>query len=178
MLETVAIAAAVLAAIVVALLAYAATRPDTFRIARSTTIDAPPESIFPLIDDFRRWAAWSPYEKLDPNMTRSFSGAPSGRGAVYEWNGNKNIGQGRIEVTESRPHEKVVLKLDFFRPFEAHNVAEFTLEPQGGATRVTWAMHGPNRFMSKLMGLCMNFDRMVGGQFEEGLANLKARAES
>lgn len=169
--------ALVLLAAVVAALFSAATRPDTFRIERTTTIDAPPEKIFPLIDDLHRWVAWSPYEGRDPAMARTHGGAPAGRGAVYAWSGNRQIGQGRMEITESAPPSRVVIRLDFLRPFEAHNTAEFTLEPRGAATRVTWAMYGPNRYVGKLMGLVMNMDRMIGGDFEAGLANLKAAAE-
>jgi len=159
------------------LLAIAASKPNAFRIERSASIDAPPERVFALIVDFRQWGGWSPWEKLDPDLKRSYSGAASGRGAVYEWQGNNKVGQGRMEIVESVPARRVAIKLDFLKPFEAHNIAEFTLEPRSGATRITWAMHGPNLFMSKVMGTVMNIDRMVGSQFEEGLANMKALAE-
>ena len=158
-------------------LIYAATRPDSFRVQRATSIKAPPEKIFPLINDFQRWSAWSPYEKKDPTMKRTLSGAPSGKGAVYEWNGNKEIGQGRMEITETAPPSQLTLKLDFSRPFEAHNIVDFTLEPRGDTTQVTWAIHGPSPFMSKVMGIVINMDKMIGKDFEAGLADLKAISE-
>ena len=167
----------IIAALIAAVLIYAATRPDIFRVERSLSIKAPPDKLFALINDYRNWPSWSPYEKLDPAMQRKLSGAESGKGAVYEWEGNKKIGKGRMEILESSPASKISIKLDFFAPFEAHNTAVFTLAPNGGATDVTWAMHGPAPFMSKLMGVVMNFDKMVGGQFAEGLANMKTVAE-
>jgi hypothetical protein len=176
--QILAIIAAVIAAAVVIVLVYAATRPDTFRIARSITINAPPEKIFPFIGDFRKWPAWSPYEKMDPAMTRSMSGPATGVGSVYEWNGNKKVGQGRMEVIQAAPSAKTTIKLDFFKPFEAHNTAEFVLRPEGGAPAVTWAMHGPSPFMVKVMGIFCDMDKMVGKDFETGLTNLKAAVES
>jgi hypothetical protein len=158
-----------------ALAVYAATRPDAFRIQRSATIQAPPEAILPHINDFRRWEAWSPYEKLDPAMTKSYSGAASGPGAVYTWEGRK-AGAGRMEIRETSPR-RVVIQLDFSKPFEAHNTAEFTLEPEGAATRVTWAMHGRSPFMSRVMGIVINLDNLVGKDFVAGLASLKTVAE-
>jgi carbon monoxide dehydrogenase subunit G len=160
----------------VALLVTAGFQPDTFRVQRATRIDAPPEKIFAYINDFHRWESWSPYEKLDPDMKRSFSGADSGTGAVYEWEGNSKVGQGRMEITEAAP-SRTAIKLDFLKPMQAHNVATFTLEPQGGATNVTWAMDGPSPYMAKVMHLFFNMDRMVGRDFETGLSNLKAVAE-
>ena len=174
MLKYIGIAVAVL---VGGFLVYAVTRPDSFRVQRSATIKAPPEKIFPHINDFQRWSAWSPYEKKDPAMKRTLSGAPSGKGAVYEWDGNKEIGQGRMEITESAAPSQVTLKLDFNRPFEAHNVVDFTLEPRGDATQVTWAIHGPSPFISKVMGIVFDVDKMVGKDFEAGLADLKAISE-
>jgi uncharacterized protein YndB with AHSA1/START domain len=158
-------------------LIYAATRPDTFRVERTATIKAPPERIFPLINDFQRWGAWSPFEKKDPAMKRTLSGAPSGSGAVYEWDGNKEIGQGRMEIVESVPPSRVTLKLDFTRPFKAHNIVDFTLEPRGDSTQVTWAIHGPSPFISKVMGIVFNMDKMIGKDFEAGLAALKSVSE-
>jgi hypothetical protein len=159
------------------LLIYAATRPDTFRVERSVIINAPAEKIFPLINDFREWEPWSPWEKVDPAVKRSYSGAASGEGAVYEWNGNKNIGQGRMEIVESLPPSKVKFKIDFIKPFEAHNTIEFTLIPQGDSTLITQAMYGPSPFISRLMGIFCSMDKMVGRKYEEGLANLKALSE-
>ena len=163
--------------LIVALLGYAATRPDSFRVERSTSINAPPEKIFPLINDLNSWGAWSPFEKKDPAMKRIMSGAPNGKGAVYAWEGNKEIGKGRMEITESTPPSRVTMKLDFVEPFEAHNVVDFTLAPQGTATNVTWAIHGPSPFLSKLIGIFCNMDRMIGKDFEAGLASLKSAAE-
>ena len=156
---------------------YVGTRPDTFRVQRMTTIKAPPEKIFPHLNDFQRWPAWSPYEKKDPAMKRTLSGAPSGKGAVYEWEGNKEIGQGRMEIVATEPPSQLTLKLDFLKPFEAHNMVDFTLEPRGESTQVTWAIHGPSPFMAKVMGLVMDMDRMIGQDFEAGLADLKALSE-
>ena len=174
MLKTIAIAVVV---VVGGFLIYAATRPDTFRVERTATIKAPPERIFPLINDFQRWGAWSPFEKKDPAMKRTLSGAPSGSGAVYEWDGNKEIGQGRMEIVESVPPSRVTLKLDFTRPFKAHNIVDFTLEPRGDSTQVTWAIHGPSPFISKVMGIVFNMDKMIGKDFEAGLAALKTVSE-
>ena len=164
-------------AVVGGFLIYAATRPDSFRVERTATINAPPERIFPLINDFQRWGAWSPYEKKDPGMKRTMSGVPSGKGAVYEWDGNKEIGQGRMEIVESVPPSRVTLTLDFTRPFEAHNIVDFTLEPRGNSTQVTWAIHGPSPFISKVMSIVLNMDKMIGKDFEAGLAALKTVSE-
>ncbi len=171
------IALIVIVVVIAAVLAVAATRPDQFRIERSATIHAAPERIFSYINDFHRWQAWSPYEKKDPDMQRSYEGPSSGRGAAYGWNGNKNIGSGRMEISESTPSSLVRIQLEFFTPFKASNVAEFVLEPQGTATRITWSMQGRSAYMSKLMGLVVNFDRMIGKDFEEGLANLRTLSE-
>jgi hypothetical protein len=174
MIESIVIVVTVLLA---SLLIFAATRPDTFRVERSAIINAAPEKIFPLINDFREWEPWSPWEKVDPALKRSYSGAASGKGAVYEWSGNKNIGQGRMEIVESSPPSKIKLRIDFIKPFEAHNTIEFTLIPQGGSTLVTQAMYGSSPFISKVMGIFCSMDKMVGKKYEEGLANLKAISE-
>jgi hypothetical protein len=146
-------------------------------VERATSIDAPPAKNAPLIRDFRRWSAWSPYEHRDPAKTRRLSGAETGAGAVYEWEGNRSIGKGRMEITDASD-AAIRIKLDFMKPFEVHNIAEFTLEPIGAATRVTWAMHGPSPFMARLIGMFISMDRMVGRDFETGLANLKRLAEA
>jgi len=159
------------------LLAYAATRPDTFAVQRSATIKAPPDKVYALINDFHRWGEWSPWEKLDPAMKRTFSGTPAGVGTIYEWNGNDKVGAGRMEITGSAPASKVDIKLDFLKPFEGHNVTEFTLTPQGDSTQVNWNMHGPAPFITKLMGVFVSMDSMIGKDFEAGLANMKAAAE-
>ena len=166
----------VIAVAVAAVLAYAASKPDTFMVRRSVSIAAPPEKIFPMIDDLRAQSAWSPFEK-DPNMKRTHSGAPRGKGAVYAWDGNRQVGAGRIAITESVPTSKVVLLLDMIRPFKAHNTVEFTLDRIGAGTNVTWAMQGRQPYMAKVMGLFVDCDKMCGGMFEEGLAKLKALAE-
>ena len=163
--------------VVAAVLIFAATRPDAFRVERVASIKAPPEKIFALINDLHGWAAWSPYEKKDPAMKRTFSGAANGKGAVYEWDGNKNVGRGRMEITDASAPAKIVIKLDFFEPFEGHNTAEFSMEGKGDATKVTWAMYGPASFISKLMGVFFNMDKLIGTDFEVGLANLKSMAE-
>jgi uncharacterized protein YndB with AHSA1/START domain len=172
-----AIAATVVVILLAALLGIAATKPDTFRVERATTVQAPPEKIFPLINDFHGWSSWSPWEKVDPAMKRTYSGVAKGQGAVYEWDGNNKIGKGRMEITEVSPPNKVTIKLDFLKPFEGHNVAEFTLVPRGGSTDVTWAMHGPSRFLTKMIQVFVSMDSMIGKQFETGLANLKALTE-
>ena len=171
------IAAIIAAALLGAILIYAATKPDSFRVERSTAIKAPPDRIFPLINDFHQWEAWSPWEKIDPALKRTYSGAASGKGAVYEWSGNKNVGAGRMEIIESSPSSKVVLKLDFSAPFEAHNEVEFSLRPEGETTRLTQAMYGPSLYVSKLMGLFFNMDKMVGEKYEEGHASIKTLVE-
>ena len=174
MFKTIAI---VIAVLIAAVLVFAATRPDNFRVERSVTIKAPPEKIYPYFDDFNRWAVWSPWEKLDPVMKRTFSGPPTGAGAVYAWQGNSKVGEGRMEILESSPSSRLLIKLDFIKPFEGHNTAEYTLVPSGDTTQVTWAMYGPAPFVSKLMGVFVSMDSMIGKDFEAGLANLKAAAE-
>ena len=174
MLITIAITAVILIA---ALLGYAATRPDTFRVQRSKSIHAQPEEFFALINDFHRWSSWSPYEKRDPAMKRTYSGAEQGKGAIYEWEGNSEVGQGRMEITDTSDPSRVTIKLDFIKPFEGHNVAEFALAPQGGTTNVTWSMDGPTPYLGKLIGVFMNMDTMIGKDFETGLANLKTATE-
>jgi polyketide cyclase/dehydrase/lipid transport protein len=171
----------VIAVAVAAVLAYAATKPNTFLVRRSASIAAPLEKIFPMVDDLRAQSAWSPFEK-DPNMKRTHSGAPRGKGAVYEWDGNRQVGAGRIAITDSVPPAKVVLLLEMSRPFKAHNTVEFTLDRIGAGTnvtgtKVTWAMQGRQPYMAKVMGLFVDCDKMCGGLFEEGLAKLKALAE-
>jgi uncharacterized protein YndB with AHSA1/START domain len=178
MFEIIVVIAILLALAVAAVLILASRKPDTFSVSRAAAIKAPPEKIFPLISDFQQWKAWSPYEDRDPNLQRSYSGAASGKGAVYEWNGNKNVGSGRMEILEAPAPSKVAIKLDFLKPFEAHNIAEFTLLPQGDTTNVTWLMHGPAPLLSKVMQVFMNMDNMIGKDFAAGLANLKRITET
>jgi uncharacterized protein YndB with AHSA1/START domain len=178
MIKTIIAVVGVLVIISIAgVLALAATKPDAFRVERTAGIKAPPEKIFALINDLHGWGAWSPYEKKDPAMKRTFSGAASGKGAIYEWDGNKNVGKGRMEITETSPPSRILIKLDFISPFEGHNTAEFTMVPKADGTNVTWAMDGPAPFISKVMQVFLNLDTMIGKDFEEGLANLKTLAE-
>ena len=177
MFEIIAGIAVVLAIAIAIVLILAATKPNTFSVLRATTVKAPPEKIFSLINDFHQWGTWSPYENKDPAMKRSYSGAASGKGAIYGWDGNKNVGSGRMEILDTSVPAKIVIKLDFFKQFEGHNTAEFTMLPQGDATNVTWAMYGPAPFMSKVMQVFMNMDNMIGKDFEIGLANLKSLTE-
>lgn len=163
--------------LIVGVLVFAASKPDSFRVQRTASIKAPPEKVFALINDLKGWNTWSPYEKKDPAMKRTLSGAPTGKGAIYEWSGNKDVGRGRMEITDAAPPSKVLIKLDFIEPFEAHNTAEFDLQPRGDMTDVTWALYGPSPFIAKVMGLFFNMDTMIGRDFETGLANLKAVAE-
>jgi hypothetical protein len=169
------IVVALIVAVIAVILIQAATRPDTFQVQRSTAIAAPQEKIFPLINDLHAHTAWSPFEK-DPNMKRMHSGAPQGKGAVYAWDGDRKVGSGRLAIADSTP-SNITMILDMFKPFKAHNTVNFLLEPQGSATRVTWAMQGRQPYAAKLMSTFINCDKMVGSQFEEGLAKLKAIAE-
>lgn len=168
----------ILVVIIAAVLLYAATRPNDFVTTRTADINAPPEAIFPLINDFSRWPSWSPYEKLDPDMKRTLSGAASGKGAAYAWDSNGKAGKGRMEIVNAVPSSLVSLRLDFEKPFRASNSVDFTLKPSGGKTAVTWAMRGSRPFIAKLMGLFMNFDTLIGRDFEVGLANLKRATET
>jgi hypothetical protein len=177
MFEVIAIIAVVLAIAVATILILAAGKPNTFSVERAISVKAPPEKIFPLINDFHQWVSWSPYENKDPAMKRSYSGAESGKGAVYGWEGNSNVGSGRMEILEMSAPSKILIKLDFFKPFEGHNTAEFTMLPQGDATNLNWVMRGPAPFISKLMQVFMNLDHMIGKDFEVGLANLKKLTE-
>ena len=166
-----------LVAALAVVLIFAATRPSSFRIQRTASINAPPEKIFPLINDLRRWKSWSPYENRDPDMRRTLSGSETGRGAVYAWEGNGKVGAGRMEIIDAAPPSKIVIKLDFIRPFEGHNTAEFGLAAKAESTDGAWAMYGPSPYMAKLMGIFINMDRMIGDDFATGLANLKRIAE-
>ena len=177
MFEIIAIIAVVLAIAIAAVLVLAATKPDTLRVQRAISIKAPAERIFPLINDFHQWITWSPYEDKDPAMKRTFSGADTGKGAVYAWDGNKNVGSGRMEILDTSVSSKIVIKLDFFKPFEGHNTAEFTMLPQGDVTNLMWTMTGPAVLMTKVMQVFINMDHMIGRDFEVGLANLKKLVE-
>ena len=171
------ILAAIVFVLIAGVLILAATRPDSFRVERATTIQAPPEKVFALIGDFGHWESWSPWDKKDPAMQRRFSASTSGKGARYDWQGNKEVGKGSMEIIEALPPSRLLLNLDFEMPFEAHNTVIFTLTPRAGATDVSWAMEGPVPYLAKIMHLFFDMDKLVGGDFEAGLANMKALAE-
>jgi hypothetical protein len=159
------------------LVALALTRPDTFEVRRTIVINAPPARNTGYLNDFHQWAAWSPWERLDPAMRRTYSGPPRGQGAVYAWSGNDEVGEGRMEIVDDGAPMRIVIQLDFVTPFAARNQTVFELAPQGGATQVTWTMSGRTPFISKLVGLFVSMDDMIGGDFDKGLRQLKAAAE-
>jgi hypothetical protein len=163
--------------IVAAILVYAATKPDAFKIERQIVVAAPPEKVFPLVNDFHAHISWSPFEK-DPAIKRAFSGAAQGKGSVYEWSGNREVGAGRISITDSSPPSKVTLLLEMFKPFKARNTVMFSLEPNGSGTNVRWSMQGAQPYLAKLVSTFVDCDKMVGRQFEEGLAKMKSLAEA
>lgn len=173
MIKTIAL---VIVAALALLLIYAAIRPDSFRVERSTRIQAPPEKIYALIHDLKGFNRWNPYEKKDPAIKGQYSAVTAGPGARYGWESDK-VGVGSMEITEVAAPGRVAMRLDFVKPFEAHNQVEFTLRPEGGATQVSWAMQGPSPFVSKLIGVFISMDKMIGPDFEDGLANLKSLAE-
>lgn len=166
------------ACLIALFLLLVALKSGDFRIARSATIAAPPSVVFPHVVDFRKWRAWSPWEDLDPNLERTYDGAQGGVGGVYSWTGNNQVGAGRMEIVESRPGELIRIKLEFLKPFKAVNATEFAFTPQGEGTRVEWSNSGTNNFICKLFSTLMNMDKIVGGQFEKGLAQLKTLVES
>ena len=167
-----------IAVVLIAAVLFVATRPSGVPIRRSARIDAAPDRIFPLINDLRQWQKWSPYEDIDPNLKRDYSGAASGEGAVYAWEGNEKVGAGRMQITRAAHPQKIDIALEFFKPFKGSNRAEFTLQPAGGQTEVTWTLIGGNSLMCKVMGLFMNMDKMIGGHHEKGLLRLKQVAEA
>lgn len=171
------IAAIIIAVVFIALGLYIQSRPDQFRIERSTEIHAPAERVFTLLEDFHRWQEWSPWEELDPQLERKYSGATSGVGAIYDWSGNKKIGAGRMEILETSGAHQLAISLEFYRPMRAHNSVHFVLLPQEHCTQVRWSMEGNQPFMGKLMGLVCDMDKMVGKDFEKGLSKLKALSE-
>jgi uncharacterized protein YndB with AHSA1/START domain len=173
----IALVAIVIAVAIAGLLIYAATLPDVFTVQRTTSVNAPADKIFPLINDYKNWTLWSPYEHRDPAMTRTFSGSASGRGAVYAWDGDKNVGSGRMEIIDVAPPHKIIIKLDFFKPFKSSNVAEFTIEPKGPTTNVTWAMRAPLPYRMKIFHALIDCEKMCGKDFAAGLASMKAAAE-
>ena len=177
MLKVFAVIGAVLVLGIVIILILAAMKPDQFRVQRTTAIKAPPEKIFPLINDFKAWPAWSPYETKDPDMKRTYGPMTAGKGATYAWDGNSNVGAGNILITDAPAPSRVALDLNMTRPMTAHNKVEFTLVPAGDTTTVTWAMRGDTPYFAKVIHVFFNMDKMVGGDFETGLAKLKAAAE-
>ena len=178
MLKTIVLGAlAVIGVFVVGVLAYAATKPDMFRLQRTATINAPPQTVFALINDYRNWTAWSPWERKDPNLKRTYSEPSSGKGATYAWEGDKNVGKGSMLITDTVAGSRVALNLDFEKPFRAHNKVVFDLESKGLTTDVTWSMEGPTPFFAKIIHVFIDMDKMVGRDFEAGLAAMKAAAE-
>ncbi|HVT89071.1 MAG TPA: SRPBCC family protein [Tepidisphaeraceae bacterium] len=167
-----------IAVLIVAALVIIANRPNTFRVARSAEIDGSPDVVFPLINDFHQWLKWSPWEKLDPNMKKTFEGPPAGTGSSYAWDGNKKAGAGKCTITQSKTNELVVIRLEMLKPFPADNQVTFTFAPAGSNTRVTWAMDGKCQFMTKAFSLICNMDKMIGKDFEEGLSNLDRLAKA
>jgi uncharacterized protein YndB with AHSA1/START domain len=167
-----------IALVIVVFVIVVAIQPSEFRIVRAATMSAPPAAVFAQVNDFHNWRAWSPWEKLDPELKRTYDGPPEGTGATYKWAGNTEVGEGRMTITESRPNELIRITLEFIRPFAATNVAEFTFKPEASQTTVTWSMTGKNNFIAKGFHLFMNMDEMVGGDFEKGLAQMKANVEA
>ncbi|MBN8532973.1 MAG: SRPBCC family protein [Rhizobiales bacterium] len=167
-----------LAGLICGLVFVASRKPDTFRVERRLSVAAAPEAIFPHINDLETWQAWSPWARKDPNAKNTFGAVRAGKGASMRWEGNKEVGTGTMTITETVPDSSVTMRLDFEKPFKATNVAQFELRPAGALTEVIWSLHGPAPLMTKIMDLLMNMDRMIGRDFEAGLANLKARVEA
>ena len=167
-----------LAVIVVVFVVIVAMQPSEFGVVRSATISAPAPALFAQVNDFHKWEAWNPWGKLDPTMKQAYEGAPAGTGAIYTWSGNNEVGEGRMTITESRPSDLIRIKLEFFKPFAVTNTAEFTFKPEGNQTAVTWSMTGNNNFMAKAVHLFMDMDKMIGGMFERGLAQMKSVVEA
>lgn len=170
--------AIVLAIVIVVFLIVVAMQPDDYRISRSKTIAAPPAAAFAQANDFHNWAAWSAWDKIDPNMKRTYEGSPSGVGAVYKWSGNDEIGEGKMTITESKPNELVRVKLEFFKPMEGQAMADMTFKSEGAGTLATWEMYGKNNFLGKAFHLCIDMDKMIGGKYDESLTALKSVVET
>jgi hypothetical protein len=178
MVETILIILGVLAAIVIVFVILVAMQPADFRITRSATMSALPADVFAQVNDFHNWQAWSPWAKIDPAMKQTYEGPPAGTGAIYSWVGNSKVGEGRMTMMESKPSDLIRIKLEFLKPFKATNTAEFTFQPEGEQTQVTWSMSGQKNFMLKAFGLFMSMDKMVGDDFEKGLAQMKSLVEA
>jgi hypothetical protein len=166
-----------IAAILAVLIVVIATRPGEFRVSRSATMSAPPATIFAHVNDFHQWEAWSPWAKLDPNCKNSFEGPSAGKGAIFRWDGDKNVGAGTMKIVESRPNELIRIQLDFIRPFAGTSNVEFTFKPYGDRTDVTWSIAGKNNLIGKAIGLVFDCEKMIGGNYEQGLANIKSIVE-
>jgi len=166
------------AVIAVGFVVVVALRPSEYRVARTATIAAPAPAVFGQVNDFHKWGAWNPWARIDPAMTQAYDGAPAGPGAIYTWAGNKEVGEGRMTLMESRPSELIRIKLEFLRPFAATSTAEFAFKPEGDHTAVTWSMTGDVNFMAKVIHLFMDMDKMIGGNFEKGLADMKSVVEA
>lgn len=164
--------------VVVVFAGIVALQSSEFRVARTAKMRAPAPAVFAQVNDFHKWEAWNPWGKLDPTMKQRYQGAPAGTGAVYTWTGNKEVGEGRMTIVESRPNDLIRINLEFFRPFAATNLAEFTFRPEGDQTAVTWSMTGKNNFMAKAIHLFMNMGKMIGAQFEQGFAQMKSVVEA
>jgi hypothetical protein len=173
MLNTILVVLGVLAVVLVAFLGFVATRPADFRISRSAIMSAPPADVFAQVNDFHNWEAWSPWAKLDPNSKVTFAGASAGTGAIFTWAGNDKVGEGSMEITTSQPSELILIRLEFIKPFKDVCTTEFTFKPEGQQTQVSWTMSGQRGFMGKLVCCFMHMDKMVGGDFEKGLASMK-----
>jgi uncharacterized protein YndB with AHSA1/START domain len=167
----------VVVVLVAAVLAYAATRPDRFRVQRSIVVNAPPEKIFALINDFHNWDSWAPQDQQDPTMHRTYSGPTEGKGAVSEWSGSGSTGKGRMTIVESVPPQMVSITVDFVKPFEAHNMNQFALEPAEGGTKVTWSIDASNLYLMRVMGIFVNMQKEFGKHMESGLTSLQTFAE-
>lgn len=167
----------VIAAVLLVLVVVIAMQPSQFKITRSATFNAPPEALFAQVNDFNNWPAWSPWEKLDPNMKKEVSNPSAGKGATYHWVGNEEVGEGKMTIAESHPSEHIKVDLDFIKPFAMKSVTDYTFKTEGGKTTMTWSMTGENGFLGKAFGLMMNMDKLVGADFEKGLANLKPVVE-
>ncbi|PYS32437.1 MAG: polyketide cyclase [Acidobacteria bacterium] len=179
MIKKILLGIVIVVVVLVAVIAIlAALQPTHYRIERSATINAPASVVFAQVNDFHKWEAWSPWAKIDPAMKQAYEGTPSGTGAIYTWAGNNQVGEGRMTITESHPSDLIKIKLEFIKPWSATNATDFAFKPQGNQTAVTWTMEGDNNFMGKAFGLFMNMDKMVGGDFEKGLAQMKSVAET
>ena len=166
-----------LVVVVAGLAVVVALQPSDFRVSRTATIAAPAPVVFAQVNDFHKWSEWNPWGKIDPAMKQTYAGSPAGPGAIYNWVGNKEVGEGQMTILESRPSDLVRIELVFFKPFAGNSMAEFTFQPAGEVTTVTWSMSGSKNFMMKAVHLFINMDKMIGGQFEKGLADMKTAAE-